>query len=102
MAPANCATCGFFLKLAGSMGTAFGVCANEVSPADGRVVSAKFGCGAHSETEVDTSSSIPVAEVVYDDAALDIEPHQPEREGANRTRHAPLRRAQPYRAPRPP
>lgn len=80
MAPANCATCGFFLKLAGSMGTAFGVCANEVSPADGRVVSAEFGCGAHSETEVDTSSSIPVAEVVYDDAALDIEPHQPERE----------------------
>ncbi|MBB5153806.1 hypothetical protein BJ970_001340 [Saccharopolyspora phatthalungensis] len=73
MAPASCGTCGFFLKLAGSMGGAFGVCANEVAPADGRVVSVEYGCGAHSEVEVDTSSTVPVAEVVYDDATLDFE-----------------------------
>ncbi|GAA4852088.1 hypothetical protein GCM10025787_39340 [Saccharopolyspora rosea] len=79
MAPATCGTCGFFVKLAGSMGAAFGVCANEVAPADGRVVSVEFGCGAHSEVEVDTSSTVPVAEVVYDDATLDYEPRSPER-----------------------
>lgn len=78
-APAACGTCGFFLKLAGSMGGAFGVCANEFAPADGRVVSVEFGCGAHSEVEVDTSSTVPVAEVVYDDATLDFEPRTPER-----------------------
>lgn len=74
-APATCVTCGFFLQLAGSMGGEFGVCANGVSPADGRVVSVEFGCGAHSQTEVDTSSTVPVAEVVYDDTALDFETH---------------------------
>ncbi|MEV0702474.1 DUF3027 domain-containing protein [Saccharopolyspora sp. NPDC050389] len=74
LAPGACGTCGFFLKLAGSMGGAFGVCANELAPADGRVVSVEFGCGAHSEVEVDTSSTVPVAEVVYDDATLDFEP----------------------------
>ncbi len=75
-APGTCATCGFYLRLAGSMGAAFGVCTNEVTPADGRVVHAEFGCGAHSEAEVDTSSTVPVAEVVYDDATLDYEPRE--------------------------
>lgn len=28
---------------------AFGVCANEFAPADGRVVSLAYGCGGHSE-----------------------------------------------------
>jgi len=73
LAPGACGTCGFFLPLAGSMQAAFGVCANEVAPADGRVVHVEFGCGAHSEAEVDTSSTVPVAEVVYDDATLDYE-----------------------------
>lgn len=72
-APASCSTCGFLLKLAGSMGGGFGVCGNEISPADGRVVDLEFGCGAHSEAEVDTSSTVPVAEVVYDDTTLDYE-----------------------------
>src|SRR5699024_4292850 len=56
------------------------------APADGRVVHVEYGCGAHSEAEVDTSSSVPVAEVVYDDTTLDFEPrdaeggcHPPER-----------------------
>ena len=32
---------------------AFGACTNEFSPADGRVVDAEYGCGAHSETVID-------------------------------------------------
>lgn len=73
LAPGACGTCGFFLPLAGSMQAAFGVCGNEIAPADGRVVHVEFGCGAHSEAEVDTSSTVPVAEVVYDDTTLDFE-----------------------------
>lgn len=73
LAPGACGTCGFFLPLAGSMQAAFGVCGNEVAPADGRVVHVEFGCGAHSEAEVDTSSTVPIAEVVYDDTTLDFE-----------------------------
>lgn len=54
-APAPCGTCGFLLPIGGPTGGAFGVCANEMSPADGRVVSLGFGCGAHSEATVDRS-----------------------------------------------
>jgi hypothetical protein len=46
-----CSTCGFLVLLAGSLRQAFGVCANEWSPDDGRVVSMDHGCGAHSETD---------------------------------------------------
>lgn len=73
MAPGSCGTCGFFVALDGSLGAAFGACGNDVAPADGRVVHVEFGCGAHSEAEVDTSSTVPVAEVVYDDTTLDYE-----------------------------
>lgn len=51
-ADAPCSTCGFLVLLAGSLRTLFGVCANEWSPDDGRVVSMDHGCGAHSETDV--------------------------------------------------
>jgi hypothetical protein len=51
-AGANCADCGFIVRIAGSLGTVFGVCANEWSPDDGKVVSLDHGCGAHSETDV--------------------------------------------------
>ena len=47
----QCSTCGFFLKLAGAGRLVFGVCANEWSPSDGRIVSMDHGCGAHSETD---------------------------------------------------
>ena len=47
-----CSTCGFLMLMAGSLRTVFGVCANEWSPDDGRVVSMDHGCGAHSETDV--------------------------------------------------
>lgn len=51
-AGADCATCGFIVPLAGSLGSLFGVCANEWSPDDGKVVSLDHGCGAHSETDL--------------------------------------------------
>lgn len=51
-APATCVSCGFLARVGGSLGQAFGVCANEFSPADGRVVSLGYGCGAHSEAAV--------------------------------------------------
>ncbi|WP_351227085.1 DUF3027 domain-containing protein [Streptomyces sp. NPDC002133] len=51
-APATCVSCGFLMPLAGSLKQAFGVCANEFSPADGRIVSLAYGCGGHSEAAV--------------------------------------------------
>jgi len=48
LAPATCSSCGFQNSLAGSLGQAFAVCTNALSPADGRVVALSFGCGAHS------------------------------------------------------
>lgn len=71
-APGPCATCGFYLPLGGLLSAMFGACGNELSPADGQVVHAEFGCGAHSEVEVDTSPTVPVAELVYDDAQLEL------------------------------
>ncbi len=48
-APLPCFSCGFFLPIAGSLRSAFGVCANALSPEDARVVSVDHGCGAHSQ-----------------------------------------------------
>lgn len=48
-APAYCGSCGFVARVAGGLGSVFGVCANEFSPSDGKVVSYDHGCGAHSE-----------------------------------------------------
>ena len=48
-APKPCASCGFFIPIAGSLRSAFGVCANAIAPDDARVVSVDHGCGAHSE-----------------------------------------------------
>lgn len=72
-APAHCGTCGFFLPLAGSLRAAFGVCGNEFAPADGAVVEVGFGCGAHSDVQVEQVSPVAVAELVYDDG-VDLEP----------------------------
>lgn len=47
----ECVTCGFMLPMGGPLGQQFAVCANRMSPADGRVVALTFGCGAHSEVE---------------------------------------------------
>ena len=48
-APKPCHSCGFFIPIAGSLRTTFGVCSNAISPEDARVVSFDHGCGAHSE-----------------------------------------------------
>jgi Protein of unknown function (DUF3027) len=61
-APLECLTCGFMLPMAGPLGQLFAVCANELSPADGHVVALTFGCGAHSEVEVEAEAEVrPVA-----------------------------------------
>jgi hypothetical protein len=70
-APARCSTCGFYLPLAGSLRRIFGVCANEYSPADGEVVAADYGCGAHSEAAV-VPAAPAVAGPVVDDVGYDI------------------------------
>jgi hypothetical protein len=69
-APAPCATCGFYLPLAGSLRESVGACGNAYAPADGRVVTADYGCGAHSQasivpvddTEVTTSARYDTSE----------------------------------------
>lgn len=47
-APDVCETCGFFVRLQGSLASVFGVCTNTYSPSDASVVSVDHGCGAHS------------------------------------------------------
>jgi len=64
-----CGTCGFLMILGGTLGQAFGVCANAFAPADGRVVALNYGCGAHSEVEGGESENIAV--VVTDEEAWD-------------------------------
>lgn len=66
-APGHCGTCGFYLPLAGSLAAGFGVCGNEVTEADGQVVSVEYGCGAHSEARVEMTPLAEVGELVYDD-----------------------------------
>ncbi|WP_338671998.1 DUF3027 domain-containing protein [Streptomyces sp. SCSIO 30461] len=63
-APATCVSCAFLMPLGGSLGQAFGVCANEFSPADGRVVSLAYGCGGHSEAAVMPKPPRPAAPVL--------------------------------------
>jgi Protein of unknown function (DUF3027) len=65
-----CRDCGFYLPLAGSLGAMFGVCANELS-ADGHVVDAEYGCGAHSDTPAPAGSGSPLFDP-YDDGVLDL------------------------------
>lgn len=62
----QCSTCGFLIPLAGPLGQAFGLCANEFSPSDGHVVTLDHGCGAHSEAEPEPVP-VPVVELVVDD-----------------------------------
>ena len=66
-APAHCGTCGFLLPLAGSLRAGFGVCGNEITAVDGRVVSVEYGCGAHSEAVFLVPSLAEPSGVVYDD-----------------------------------
>lgn len=65
-----CRDCGFYLPLAGSLGIMFGVCANALA-ADGRVVDAEYGCGAHSDTPQPPGTGSPLFDP-YDDGLLDL------------------------------
>ena len=51
-APHPCSTCGFMLRISGSLSDVFGVCANGDANDDGKVVSFDHGCGAHSEVQL--------------------------------------------------
>jgi hypothetical protein len=70
-APAACASCGFFLPLAGALRQAFGVCANAFAPDDGRAVSVDHGCGAHSEAVVVPAAPAP-APPLLDEYGIDV------------------------------
>ena len=72
LAPGQCVTCGFYVPLAGALGAALGVCANEFSPADGRVVDAAFGCGAHSEARIDAPSISAFVPSPVDELVLEV------------------------------
>jgi hypothetical protein len=68
-----CLSCGFLIPLQGSLGTLFGVCANEWSPDDGRVVSLDHGCGAHSETDSEPhASDWPEPSAALDDMGVEL------------------------------
>lgn len=69
-APSTCELCGFYLPLAGSMHSSFGVCGNEMA-ADGHVVHANYGCGAHSDTILPSGSGSPQYGA-YDDGAIEV------------------------------
>ncbi len=94
-AGASCASCGFVVPLAGSLGQLFGVCANEWSPDDGKVVSLDHGCGAHSETDLNVGGheweqpDLHVDEYDLDVVALPAETGQPAEPGAQEADAAP-------------
>lgn len=71
-APLTCSTCGFLVAFGGPLGHLFGACANEMSPADGRVVAMTYGCGAHSQVQVETHASEAGTPIVVDEDAIDI------------------------------
>jgi hypothetical protein len=82
-AQATCTTCGFYVRLAGLLGMALGVCTNEYSPADGRVVDAEYGCGAHSDTVIDAPLMSASTDTVVDELTLEVHtrprpPRQPD------------------------
>ncbi|WP_459247128.1 DUF3027 domain-containing protein [Streptomyces youssoufiensis] len=81
-APASCMTCGFLVPLTGSLRQAFGVCANEFSPADGRVVSLSYGCGGHSEAAVMPKPPRPAPPVI-DETVVDPLTLRPDRTGGS-------------------
>ena len=72
-APGPCVTCGFFLPLAGSLRTMLGACGNAYAPADGRVVSVDYGCGAHSQATLVLSEPVEVVTSArYDTSDYDV------------------------------
>ncbi|SFE14550.1 DUF3027 domain-containing protein [Blastococcus tunisiensis] len=72
-APGPCATCGFYLPLAGSLRRLVGACGNAYAPADGRVVAADYGCGAHSQATLVADEATEVVRTArYDTGTYDV------------------------------
>jgi hypothetical protein len=72
-APGPCATCGFYLPLAGSLRRMVGACGNAYAPADGRVVTADYGCGAHSQATLVVDEATEVVRTArYDTGGFDV------------------------------
>jgi len=76
-APGPCASCGFYYRLSGALGSLFGACTNVFAPDDGRVVSVDHGCGAHSEAVPDIPLLPEPLPVILDDLAIDMEGRDP-------------------------
>ena len=72
-APASCSSCGFLTPIGGSLGQAFGICANEFGAADGQIVAMSFGCGAHSSVRAEDRSPVPIVGLVIDDLGDELE-----------------------------
>jgi hypothetical protein len=67
-APEPCSTCGFLVRIAGSLAESFGVCANGDANDDGRVVAFGHGCGAHSEVRLaKRHEPLPLSDPVIDE-----------------------------------
>lgn len=64
-APGTCLDCAYFVRLSGSLGRQFGVCANEFSQRDAQVVSVDHGCGAHSDV-VEPARGVDLPRPVWD------------------------------------
>src|SRR3954452_19152171 len=74
-APEPCSTCGFLLRISGSLAESFGVCANGDANDDGRVVAFTHGCGAHSEVRLaKRHEPQPLPSPVVDELDDDLEP----------------------------
>ncbi len=69
-APYRCSSCAYWIRLADSLGQAFGACGNEMAPGDGRVVAYDYGCGAHSDVVLDTPEP-PVPDHALDTMGYD-------------------------------
>jgi hypothetical protein len=66
-APETCWSCGFLVRLNGSLSMSFGVCANGNANDDGRVVTVDHGCGAHSEVKLARKQQpLPLPDHVHD------------------------------------
>lgn len=66
-----CSTCAWLLPIGGPLGQAFGVCAHDMSPSDGHIVSLDHGCGAHSDVQVEPTP-VPVTELIVDETRIDV------------------------------
>jgi hypothetical protein len=73
-APEPCSTCGFLVRISGSLAESFGVCANGDANDDGRVVAFTHGCGAHSEVRLaKRHAPLPLPDPVIDDLEDELE-----------------------------